>query len=680
MEYKKLLLNDKYINFNTKLNLNPLLSEKPKSLKDKHFMQFYDHLFKKLSEQKKIETFSLTEDSSNRLNHQNISYSYDNPIINKRNFKNPKNINYKLLKFNPYKTYFKINKLNSPLNFSKKKQNKNIDISQKNININTISFYNIRFNKAKEKLKRDNNKRDKQVNVNVNNSNIMNKSNKKEYIDLINKINVYNNNEKKKRIKIKKYYENNVREGYFGKKDTFGIPYFYDTSTIFNNEYANKSEKNRHEILLNELNKLKTYLNRHPDKRLFIIKDFLNKFHMDKIENYSSNQLLYLSNFILNANNSEFAKYLKPYLNIKNMLYDILNNSLELNNLYLEENDSKRITNNNESQQTIPNDINNSKFKNSEIKYSDIFQSNSDNLNQDGEPLKKNIEFKKTFYLSPLIKQKNKKHLSQSVKIGRIFLNKSSLLFEKNDNNVLNKSHEEKKDKSLDLNSTNSNLKYFAYQTKSFIPNKNYLNNNTVINEIGKEIKEIENDYNEKLKELELMKNSENKKGLCFLRRKSVDYEIKDKLYINIRNRNNTRLKTLVPIHYNFTKNFTGEMKNLNDIIQNKLKIVKTENNIYLKKLISIDNCYLNSTDAKNSNQNNSPKKEKNGRKMSQNFEKNKNSKNGIEIIKRLYYIPTRKKFGLQEIKNRLKLTEYIALTHAKNNIYKKEMQKIVNE
>ena len=252
--------------------------------------------------------------------------------------------------------------MKAPLNISKKNKNKNIDDSQKNININTISFYRIKFNRDKEKLKIDINKENKKVNTNNHINTIYNKN---EYRDIINKISKYNDKEKEKRIKAKKYYENNVREGYYGKKDTIGIPYYYDTSTIYNNEYANKSEKNRHEILLNELNKLKTYLSRHPDKKLYIIKDFLNKFHIDKIEKYTNKQLLYLSNFILNANNNEYTRCLKPFLNIKNMLYDILNNSLELNNLYLEDNESKGITNNNISGQTLLYDTNNSKIKNS---------------------------------------------------------------------------------------------------------------------------------------------------------------------------------------------------------------------------------------------------------------------------------------------------------------------------
>ena len=668
MEYKKLLLNNRNIyTFNQNLIVNQLISEKPKSLKDQHFTQFCNHLFKKLSKPKKIDEFSLTENSFNRLNNKNISYSYDNPIINKRNFKNPKNINYKLLKFNPYKTHFKINKLKAPLNISKKNKNKNIDDSQKNININTISFYRIKFNRDKEKLKIDINKENKKVNTNNHINTIYNKN---EYRDIINKISKYNDKEKEKRIKAKKYYENNVREGYYGKKDTIGIPYYYDTSTIYNNEYANKSEKNRHEILLNELNKLKTYLSRHPDKKLYIIKDFLNKFHIDKIEKYTNKQFLYLSNFILNANNNEYTRCLKPFLNIKNMLYDILNNSLELNNLYLEDNESKGITNNNISGQTLLYDTNNSKIKNSVA----LLNNKSDNSNQDRGSPSKQMEKKKDYYLSPLIKRKITKNLTQSVKIGRTYFNKNSLLLEKNDNNTFDKSQENKEDKSLDLNSTNSNLKYFTYQTKTFVPFKTYSNYNTVIKEIGQEIREIENDYNEKLKELE-MKSSENKKNFHSSRRKSVNYEIKDKLYINLRNRNNTRLKTLVPIHFNFTKKFEGEMKNLNDIIHNKKEILKSENSIYRKRFLSLDNCFLNSTDTKTNNQHISFKKEKN-----ENTEKDKNLKNGIDTIKRLYYIPTRKKFGLQEIKNRLKLTEYIALTHAKNNIYKKVIQNIANE
>ena len=210
------------------------------------------------------------------------------------------------------------------------------------------------------------------------------------------------------------------------------------------------------------------------------------------------------------------------------------------------------------------------------------------------------------------------------------------------------------------------------YQKESFNPYKSYSNNNTIIKEIGKEIRDIENDFNEKLKELELMKNNEIKRNsIFFSRRNTVNIETNDKLYINIRNSNNTRLKTLVPIHYTETKNYNGEFQNLNDIIDNNNEMQNSENKVYRKRFLSLDNCCLNSTERNNTIK---EKKESKFKAREGSLNKARNPKNETDIIKRLYYIPTRKKFGLQEIRNRLKLTEYIALTHAKNKVYKNEI------
>ena len=59
----------------------------------------------------------------------------------------------------------------------------------------------------------------------------------------------------------------------------------------------------------------------------------------------------------------------------------------------------------------------------------------------------------------------------------------------------------------IDFNSINSNFKYKTNQKQTFFPYKTF-SNNIIIDGIGKEMRDIENDYNEILKELELMKNS----------------------------------------------------------------------------------------------------------------------------------------------------------------------------
>ena len=680
MEKKKKYVNERYIKGKDSSWYNkPLLTEKPKSLKDLHFANFFNNVIQNIPKINYYNTPSLTETSINTMIYLDksqssykqklLSLAKENPVIIERNFKNPKDINYKLLKFNPVKSHFKPNLI--PLseiknNNLEKRENKYY--SEKIIRDNkSIAFYNIKFNKDK-KVKKDNEENNKKFNKNKKNIFI-----KEEYDKLVNKIKSHNDIDKNKKNKFRKYYENNVREGFFGQKDTYGIPYFYDTSSIFNNEYSTKSEKKRHEFLQNELNKLKTYLIRHPDKKLLLIKDFLQKFHIDQIEKYTDKQLLNLCNFISNIDANAISNILKPYLNIKNMLYDILNNIIDFTNIPREE---KYI-------EDKGNDINNN-YNSSKEFYSSNYSTNNF-CPKNESPIKQMIQ--REYYLSPLIIP-SRTNLSKSMKMRKASNNKSEILINKNlgnnDNNFKAKSH------IFDLNLTNSNLKYLKYQSKTFKPEINYSNSNIVLNEIGKEIKDIENDYHEKLKELELRKNSENKNGKKYMnftlhKPKSFNIETKDRLYINIKNKNNTRLKMFVPVHYNLTKNFYGKMQNLDEVIKQKdNKLLNSENNLYReRKMTPMDNFCLNSTE-RNYKYNNNILTTGNSnfldKHRSESFDRVKNPKiNDIEIVKRLYYNPTRKKFGLQEIKKRLKLTEYIALTHAKKNIYKNEVRKIVD-
>jgi hypothetical protein len=56
----------------------------------------------------------------------------------------------------------------------------------------------------------------------------------------------------------------------------------------------------------------------------------------------------------------------------------------------------------------------------------------------------------------------------------------------------------------------------------------------------------------------------------------------------------------------------------------------------------------------------------------------NKNKISLKEIVNRLYYTQTQKKFGLKEIKKNLKLTEYVALNFAKEKLFLSQMDKIL--
>ena len=49
------------------------------------------------------------------------------------------------------------------------------------------------------------------------------------------------------------------------------------------------------------------------------------------------------------------------------------------------------------------------------------------------------------------------------------------------------------------------------------------------------------------------------------------------------------------------------------------------------------------------------------------------------EIVKRLYYLQTRKKYGINDIRKNLKLTEYVVLHFAKQKLHLNKINQIFN-
>ena len=137
------------------------------------------------------------------------------------------------------------------------------------------------------------------------------------------------NNENKEELKkIKKtnlqsYYSNYVREGFFGRKNKDNIPRTFPSVSLYKNSYATKSEKERHEKLLDEFAKLSYFLDNDSENKLQIIKDFLIKYHIVDLNNYSNEQLLQLEKLISNKN-----LIIKPYKDIKSIIREILNKGL----------------------------------------------------------------------------------------------------------------------------------------------------------------------------------------------------------------------------------------------------------------------------------------------------------------------------------------------------------------
>ena len=108
--------------------------------------------------------------------------------------------------------------------------------------------------------------------------------------------------------------------------------YYYDISSTYMNMYDNKSEQNRHEVLIQELCKLRAYLSKYKiENSTDVIKDFLIKHNIPNIHKYSNYQLMQFGRFVCQEDTYKMNSLLKPYMNVKDMINDILNNSENLN-------------------------------------------------------------------------------------------------------------------------------------------------------------------------------------------------------------------------------------------------------------------------------------------------------------------------------------------------------------
>ena len=120
------------------------------------------------------------------------------------------------------------------------------------------------------------------------------------------------------------------RSGIFGKK--VEMPLAYEISITHKNNYISKSEKSRHEYLLNQLNKLKFFLEQNPSEKLLIIKDFFLKFNIKDVHTFSEERLYNICNLIESCNNKDLVRIIKPDINIKKMLYNLINIPSNTNN------------------------------------------------------------------------------------------------------------------------------------------------------------------------------------------------------------------------------------------------------------------------------------------------------------------------------------------------------------
>ena len=136
-----------------------------------------------------------------------------------------------------------------------------------------------------------------------------------------------NNEEKENENNLKTFYATNVRKCFYGRKNKDNIPLFFPNITTCLNEYSSKSEKVRHEKLLDEFGKLSFYLYQNPENKIKIIKDFLIRFHLVDINKYTNKQLLKLEKLVM-----KFNFMIEPYKDIKSMIRDTLDGKIKIIN------------------------------------------------------------------------------------------------------------------------------------------------------------------------------------------------------------------------------------------------------------------------------------------------------------------------------------------------------------
>jgi hypothetical protein len=428
---------------------------------------------------------------------------------------------------------------------------------------------------------------------------------------------------------IKKNNNNKVNKGYYGRKPLDGVDIF-DISSTYRNKYNNKSEKNRHELILGELNKLKGYIEKNKNEKMLFIKDFLNKHNINYDDN---NQLIAFDNFINSYNKNQIASILKPYLGIKEMILDIMKEGEKINliNKYNEKKNHSCFSTNNIHNSNKKNDNNNNNGNNTNYKFYENKISKSPYMILNN---KTELNFE----------QKNK-CMNQKLNIVTI-----------NSDNIYNKQKAKKnkpKPFDFDLYETNSYLKDMGKQIRLHYPKKDYSSNyNLIIEEIGGELKKI----SEKIK---------NEKKYKF--REAINSKQNKKKPIKINNINNFNFITqssnssIDDIFITSNKNLSENNK-LNENIyafneskennKNKIKIVKRTNK---------QNFSLNNDNNNNINNNN---KRKMNKKMTQ------------IIIKKLNLRPKINLIEVEDVKKRLKLTEYIVFNNARRKLMFEELGK----
>jgi hypothetical protein len=204
--------------------------------------------------------------------------------------------------------------------------------------------------------------------------------------------------------------------------------------------------------------------------------------------------------------------------------------------------------------------------------------------------------------------------------------------------------------KSFDLLNTNSYLKKIEKQKRLYYPNKDYSSNyNLIVDDIGEELKELNNNIKEEKK----FKISE------YLMKKNKSRKNEKNIILNLNFSNQTPNKSIENVFITSNKTFITNNKIINENNYDD----KIKRNLYKIK------------------------KKKRNNKMNFSCDRNKYKRSNKRkitdiIINKLNLKP--EKIEIDEIRKKLKLTEYIVFNHAKkklafDNLGKKELFECVN-
>ena len=605
-----------------------------KSLKSNHFTNYLFHLMMTAyndyitNEKKYIEQLNKL-DAVEKKNSNSKSQKTNTKIINNiypRKFKSKKKLDYHFkYKAPQFNNFSKKNFINRDFYDQSKDQDK--DKMSENVSLNILS------DKKKEKKNNENNEsKEKDINQNdfeykvkydpIKISNNFIKFNAgKEYSKLSQKLEKNNENEKNKEVNNKskmKLSKNNIKnsiiEGYFGRKTKSDMPFLFDISATFYNNYSNKSEKVRHEVILNELNKLKAFIINDPKNKIQIFKNFLIRFNYNNIEELTDEEIISICDFICRNDNDILFHLIKPYFKPKDIISDLINN------LKFIIRDKKDII---------------LDKSNERLDSQEMFNNNDDSLIK--TKIDKNIKNKK-----PQIKNINKS--KKMSKTQNYFYNKMQRETYISPFFIPFKSHRVKENISknkniVNLDDTNSKLKLLSYQKQIQLPDRHYsLDNNLLINEIAKEIRTLKENFDKSIQGNQLNK-------LSTLKNKGFSLSpIGDKKkHSELKNTDNDNIfsKTCIKYIKKQEKKYENDKSNIKIISLNKKQIEKLKGMISNSKTIN--------------------------KKIDKNFDKKLD-----EINERMYYKAINYEFGYKQIKELYKITEVAALNFAKKRKFDK--------